>query len=245
MIDDKIGIYVSLDALFDTRLATLHALAPEQVPLIMGNGYFSRDYDEFEGVDVEAFNKAYQARDAKTIANSLVTDVPRMIKFFAEQTLKARVGTPLRMQPVARINVHPYKLPETALSAIIEGVRILTDNLIDIEIIDMPLSNLTPLHVKEKYASMIMYEYWEWLEIQSANKNLENTFCPEITLIAPAIVRSKKAWEEVKDVDVYSVIEEYSSMFIKLNLYPVSAFSVNIKRMVEAQGKEDGRQEEA
>ena len=244
-MEGKIGIYVSLDALFDTRLATIYKIAPDKVQEILATGYLQRNYDEFEGVDTEVYQRAYRERDAMTIANSVITDAPRMIKFFAEQTLKARVGTPFRMQPVVRINIHPYKLPEAAITSIIQGVRILTENLIDIEIIDIPLSELTPKHVKDNYATLVMYEYWEWLECHSENKNLATTFCPEITLIAPAIVRSKEAWNAVKDVDVYGAIEEYSSMFIKLNLYPVSAFSGNIQRKIETQEKENDRQGEA
>lgn len=227
-------IYVDLDSLFDTRLSTLYQLDSQCVEGLLKHGYFGRDYDEFEGVDVEAYQKAYRARDASTIHHSSITDVPRIILYFAEQTLKARASTPFVTQPRLHLNLYPYTLPDEAVKAIMDGLKIVTKGLIDIEIINRPLEDITPSYVKETYAMMVMYEYWEWLEIHAANKNFETTFCPEITLIGPAIVRSKEAWEKVKAVDIYPIIEQYSSMFIKLMLYPVTTFSVNIERMVKS-----------
>lgn len=232
MSDGLVRIYVDLDSLFDTRLATLHLLDPEKTLPLLRESYFKRDYDEFEGYDTEQYKNAWKTRDQETIRNSVVTDVPRLILFFAEKTLRARSSTPLVAQPLLHLNIHPYKLPESAINSIIHGVKLLTKGLIDIEVIDTPISQLTPKHIKERYTTMVMYEYWEWLEYHAQQKNFDNVFCPEITLIGPAIVRSKEAWEEVKVIDIYKVIEQYSSMFIKLTLYPVTTFSVNIERMV-------------
>lgn len=233
-MEDFSTIYVDLDSLFDTRLSTLYKLDSQRVAGLLKNGYFSRDYDEFDGYDVETYHKAYQQRDASTIHHSSVTDVPRIILYFAEQTLKARASTPFVKQPRLHLNIYPYVLPEEAIVAIVEGVKLVTKGLIDIEIIDTPLEQITPSYVKKTYAMLVMYEYWNWLEIHAANRNFESTFCPEITLIGPAIVRSKTAWEQVKTVDIYPIIEQYSSMFIKLTLYPVTTFCVNIERMVKA-----------
>lgn len=227
-------IYVDLDSLFDTRLSVLYTLDSQRVAELLKHGYFGRDYDEFDGIDTEVYKKAYKERNVATIHHSSITGIPAVILYFAEQTLKARASTPFIMQPRLHLNIYPYTLPDEAIAVIIEGVRIITKGLLDIEIIDRPLDQITPSYVKDTYAVMVMYEYWEWLEIHSLNKNFESAFCPEVTLIGPAIVRSKDAWEQVKGVDIYPIIEQYSSMFIKLMLYPVTTFCVDIERMAKS-----------
>ena len=47
----KQGIYISLDALLDTRLATLFQLNEEIMKQNLSNNYFNRQIDIFKGVD--------------------------------------------------------------------------------------------------------------------------------------------------------------------------------------------------
>lgn len=238
MTNDHISMYMDLDSLFDTRIATLYRLDVEKVMPAMMDGYFDRVFDEFSGYDPEVYAKAWKARDETTIENSAITGMVDAINFFAEKTLVARVGTPLRKQPKLELNIHPYVLSDACIDAIVLGLRAVTKNMIDIQIIDRPLSEITPEYVKSNYAIMVMYEYWEWLECHSENKNLLTTRCPNITLIGPAIVRSKEAWEEVKHNNVFDAIEQYSSVFIKLMLYPISSFCLNLSKRDEEAKKE-------
>lgn len=226
-------MYMDLDSLFDTRLATLYKLNPEKLMTAMHAGYFERTFDKFEGYDQEAYLEAWKNRDVNTIAQAGTTELIKAVNFFAEKTLLARVGTPLRKQPKLELNLHPYVLPEVAVSAIVLGLRAATKDLIDIQIIDRPLIQITPEYVKSNYAMMVMYEYWDWLEIHAENKNFLSVRCPNVALIGPAIVRSEEAWEEVKNSNVFEAIEQYSSVFIKLSLYPISSYCLNLERMAQ------------
>lgn len=234
-MDQKIAVYVGLDALFDTRLSTLYEVAADKVPEILRTSYFDRNYDEFEGVDVEVFNKAYENRGLHTLHNAMITRAAEMLMFFIDKTLKARASTPFVMQPLIHLNVYPYKLDEDVINLIIMGLRSLTKGMCDIEVIDRPLEEITPSYVKTTYAIMIMYDYWNWLERQSENKQLLSTNCADIALIGPAIVRSSSIFDEVKNEDPYQAIELYTSMFIKLQLYPISFFSVDLEKMKNMQ----------
>ncbi len=239
-MDQKIALYVGLDALFDTRLSTLYEIAPSAVPEILRTSYFDRNYDEFEGVDTEVFNKAYENRGIHTLRSVMITRAAEMLMFFIDKTLKARASTPFVMQPLIHLNIYPYKLSEDIINLITVGLHSLTKGMCDIEIIDKPLEEITPSYVKATYAIMIMYDYWNWLEKQSENKQLLTTSCVDIALIGPAIVRSKAIFEEVKNEEPYQAIELYTSMFIKLQLYPISFFSVNLEKMKNVQASQDG-----
>ena len=51
MTNDHISMYMDLDSLFDTRIATLYRLDVEKVMPAMMDGYFDRVFDEFSGYD--------------------------------------------------------------------------------------------------------------------------------------------------------------------------------------------------
>lgn len=94
----------------------------------------------------------------------------------------------------------------------------------------MPYAELTPGYVKSKYVFVVMYEYWKWLETHSENKLLADVQLPEVTMIGPAILKSKEAAEKLSGINPFKAVEQYTSLYIKLSLYPISKFSVDIKR---------------
>lgn len=225
------AIYVDLDSLFDTRLAVLHNLGIKGLDRVITSQYYDRTYDEFEGIETEIFKEAYEKRNLDTLVNALITPVARHLYQFGRQTLIALVASPYRRQPKVVVNIHPYVLSPESEHFIINGVRAVTKNIMDVELISVPLESLTPSYVKQNYVQMVMYAYWEWLECHAANGLLAETQCPEVTLIGPQLVKSKKAALELKGVDVFATIESYTSLFIKLTLSPVSLFCVDLDRL--------------
>ncbi len=224
-------IYADLDVLLDTRLATLYRLDPTKIHQVITGGYYSRLFDEFEGYDTDEFKKLYAERDLHTLKHAMVTEITDAINFFAQNTLKALLNTPFRRQPKLVVNVHPYKnINKETESLIITALSVLTKKQLDIEVIDMSYEELTPVYVKSNYIFVIMYEYWRWLEIHSVNRNLAETQLPSVTMIGPALIKSSEAAAMLKGIDPFRAIEQYSSLYIKLVLYPISKFSVDINR---------------
>jgi len=224
-------IYVDIDALFDTRAATLNTFGLEQARVAIASGYYDRLYDEFEGIDRASYLEAYQKRNVLTLKDAMVTPVARMIYLFAKQTLEALVASPYRRQPKVFLNVYPYQLEEETVRYIVAGLRAVTKNTIDVEVGYLTLEEITPRYVKQNYAVMVMYEYWNWLEVHAQNENLTQTQCPQVTLIGPRLVKSKEAAQKLSGQDVFTAIETYTGLFIKLQLYPVNVFCVDLNRL--------------
>lgn len=229
------SIYVDLDCLFDTRLATLATFSIEAVENAVANGYYSRLYDDFDGVDKAAFDEAYKKRSTQTLKNSLVTAVPEILKNFAKQTLVALVSTPFRRQPVAVVNTYPYRLSEEEVNLIIAGLSAATDKLLDIKVVHLAPEELTPSFIKANFVQVVMYSYWEWLDIHAENGNLTQVQCPNITLIGPAIVKDKDAAKALTGQDVFSALESYVGLFIKLTLFPINVYCVDLQRLKDRQ----------
>jgi hypothetical protein len=233
---EQASIYIELDALLDTRLATLFQMDPVQTQRVIQTGYFSRLYDEFEGFDGDAFKQAYGQRNLSTLKDAVATQAIDFINFFSAQTLKALVTSPFRRQPRAVINVYPYPLDDTVIPVLIQGVRAATKRMIDIEVVYLPLEEVTPHLLKSHYVVAVMYAYWEWLEAHALNRNLEKVQCPEITLIGPALLKSKDAAHQLKEIDPFKVVERYTEPYIKLRLYPAEKFSYDFRRHKQPPG---------
>lgn len=227
---EQIRIYCEIDALLDTRLATLYLLDPMKVPDVLKNGYYSRITDEFLGYDQTVYLEAYKNRDERTLAVAMMTEAIFFINYFAESTLKALASTPLRRQPELVLNLHPYKLDEEAKKLIIKAITHHTKGLIDVSLVNMPYADLTPSMLKSEFAAVVMYEYWNWLEVHSENKNLETTQLPSVKLIAPALIRNKEAISAMPNLHIFKVIEQHTKPFIDLTTYPISKFSVDLRR---------------
>lgn len=224
-------IYVDLDSLFDTRAAVMAQFGMDIVEKNITGDYYERVYDEFEDIDPEAWKEAYASRNSNTLREAMVTPVARILHMFGKQTIAALIGSPFRRQPKVVINTYPYKLGHASIEAIISGVKAVTKGVLDIEVITVPLDVLTPSYVKTNYVTMVMYSYWEWLEVHSLNRNLVDEQCPAVTLIGPRLVKSKEAALKLTGQDVFTAIETYAGLFIKLQLHPIDVFCVDIDRI--------------
>ena len=227
---ERASIYVELDTLLDTRLATLFQLDPVKTEQVIKEGYFTRFYDEFEGFETEVFRQAYAQRNLKTLKDAMATQAIDFINYFTAQTLKAVVTSPFRRQPRLVVNVYPYAMDDAVIPVLIQGIRAATKRLVDIEVVYLPMEAITPQLLKTQYVCAVMYAYWEWLEIHSLNRNLEKVQCPEIALIGPALLKSKEAAQQLKGVDPFVAVEQYTAPYIKLRLYPAEKFSYDFRK---------------
>lgn len=233
MSKETIGIYVDLDSLMDTRLAVLFDIDPLIAEKNLEQGFLSREYDEFVDIETSFFKERYSKRDKRILKKAVVTKIPEIILYFANQTIKAYNASPMSKIPKLVINTFPYSLMESEITNLILAMRAITKDRIDIQIVEKPPELITPNYFKNDFAFVVMYHYVEWLEIHSINQNLVKTQCPEITLLGPAMVKSKEALEELKGVKIYEAIETYTSPYFKLILYPTSYFSADIAKFMK------------
>lgn len=225
---ETIGMYTELDAILDTRIALLYQHYPKETIKLLNESYFSRIADDYAFLSADDFRALYQTRNNETLKHAMVTTAIAFINVFKTKTLMALVDSPYQRQPMVTINTFPYKIPESTLGALIAAIRKLTDDGIDIEIIHEPRENITPSFIKRKYAFMMLYDYWDWLEVHSLNENFKTTQIPAVTLFGPAIVKSSKVYRELSAINPFDAIEKFCSPMVKVSLCPVSKFSIDI-----------------
>lgn len=222
MSDDKIsGIYVELDALFDTRLACLAKYDDVTLAKALIN-YTDRKIDDFTGVEYSLFKRDYDNRTKLILKDAGITNTLFFINDFIKKTIKLNYATPHKLKPKVIVNTYPYLLSKDETSVIVDSVFLIGDQLADVEVVHMSYEELTPSYLNSQISIMLVYEYYKWLEAQSLNNNLRKTSCPEVTMISPKIY-FKPNTDNV-DGDPFAAMEELARPFINLKLMPIGLF---------------------
>lgn len=163
------GFYMALDAALDTREGTIKRLHPDIMPSLVQSKYHKRKGDFFEGVDEKAYKELYAKRDIDTLMQSTVTNIfqflyPQVLDHMKE-TLASEV--PNHQKPMLDLNVWPYELTieeKAMLRSLVYGKM---RGIIGVNVIDVPLKDLTPAKCSENYLMMVMYDYHDYLNAHS------------------------------------------------------------------------------
>jgi len=231
------SILVELDALLDTRAATLFRLNPEHLGEALGKNYYTRTVDKFPNVDQNEFNDLYQKRNKETLKQSLITDIGRLLDEFCKNILDNTIKTPFHYSPKVILNIYPYELEESEINVLIAGVVSITNRLTEVEVVNLSYEQLTPAYVKSKLSVLVLYDYWRWLEIHSVNGAFKKVACPEVALIGPRISFKEDLTNLKLETDPFDAAIEIAKPFIALSLIDVSHFCLSIKYLVKEENK--------
>jgi len=234
------SVYVDLDAILDTRFATLKRLDEERgfkYSCVDEEYYRSRFEDSFEGLSKEVFYEAYAKRDKKTLAMSDATFVMDYLFEFVFTTLHESIDLNNTIEPRIYINYYPYVLEEDELESIRDAVYNFLKAKPEIVMIRLDDEELTTKFVREKIGTMLRYEYASWLEAQANNKNILRIPMVTTDLLVPAIYFKERVPREVledmkinQNSDPFKEIEKSFVYFIQMEFMSVNLFNAKILR---------------
>lgn len=231
---DHSTFYITLDSLLDTRFGVLtQLLTPTQLNDVILNGYFTRDVDEFFGVDVKKFKEAYANRGKGTLKVSILSNIYKNLLYFINNTLLARVSTPYITRPIVHVSTYPYRLTDSEQKIILTALASLLEEKADIRINDLSPLSITPDYAKKEFVAMYMYDYNLWLDHCAENKTFEKAQCPEVYLLGPKLFVSSEAKKEIGKTDAFSAIEDFTAPFVRTTLLDASDFSVTFSRLTQ------------
>lgn len=234
MSQNKQIVYVELDALLDTRLATVAKIDSDAaVTLVTGEEYFERQIDDFEaltGIDVQTFREAYKARDIVTLQASRRTQAPQLLHELITKLEMAESTTPYVEGLEVEVNVWPYELDNDEVDVLISAVMAFSGVETLVRAVRIQPADLTPKLIKDYYSGMIMYNFREWFELQLRNFNAVKI--PDLPILAPAIwyekipVPDDYLSEGVKpNINPFRLCEVGLYDVFQLNLLPAEVFS--------------------
>ena len=229
-MNNKQSVFLAeLDCVLDTRLGALLYHEPDKVAQLLANGYHKRLKDEFPGFDMSLFHETYSKRDARVLMNAMATPMLGMLNDFVTKTLKQTLRTPFHKNPKIELNIHPYKIDDELVSAMVRCVAAATGGLCDVEAVDYSPAQLNPLFVKERYDVMAMYDHHLWYKEHMENGLWSKYTCPNVTVFAPMMVKNhdvevtQQLYDNIAD-ETEVIVNELRPLF-QLQPLPVGFFS--------------------
>jgi len=164
-------ILTSLDTLFDTRLACLELINPvARSVLVQKPDYWLREHTDWSTltdglVSNEQFDQAYAKRDNEVRWGSVMTGIwPVILKVLTDYDLTLLES--LQDQEITlEVNIWPYVLEEDEALGIEEHLKRLLGNELVILFTSIPLEELTPSFITERYSLAILFEFHEWIKL--------------------------------------------------------------------------------
>jgi len=231
------GVYVDLDVLYDTRIATVARLMGDDIAVaVLSAGYHSRLNDDFVGVDMAAYKRLYEARDIETLHRAWITNAVPLLKEIIGELTKQAITRPYHNGTRLVINTHPYSLTPEEISALKESITTWIGDYSELDLVHVTETiciskqELTPSYCSENFSAMLMYEYDDWFGMHV--DGFMKCPIPGITLYAPALYTVETPTEEqlkqaFRDFNhPFLAIEARASGFIKLDLLQVETFSI-------------------
>lgn len=238
------NIYIELDCLLDTRIATIHTLNPDAALEVLEKGFTKRTKDNItpytDKVKQEDFKKAYEKRTADLLVDSrptqyffLLKDIISGIK--KQQNMRFDIG-----DINVFVNIYPYELSDEEK---IEMQAALSEHFrADVTCISLPNYAITLEKIKaEDWVLLAIYDGRSWVERITNAMAEDKSFNPEtvtriprVTLTFPALLRDdvedpKKENLTTPDGQVLDVFESIRLMFVEIiaiDFLPANMFSL-------------------
>lgn len=165
----KQRILIELDAILDTRLATIALMDPLIARDMVNNEkYYKRVSDEFNlidpRIDNEAYKEAYRKRDVTTLMGSRPTGMVLLIaEHIRDMERRLNQGTPDITSLAVDVNLYPYVLQDDEIEALIASVKKVCNIMVNVEHVFIPHEKLTTLLIKNsQWANIYYYNFMEW-----------------------------------------------------------------------------------
>lgn len=229
----KVGVYTSLDILFDTRLGTLHQILPDLMDKALSEGYLDRQVDEFLPITQEKFRFLYANRDLQTLEQSFPTLAVSNIREMCLKLVGQKIGSPYSSGAKLFINVFPYTPSETYLGTLLKTIVDHLGGFVDVEFINMNDEALTPQFCKGSFEAMFMYDASVWLDTHAKNGNFKSCKIPNIMLYIPSIYFGARpdaeTIEKFKAINMspFRRFEIECSPFIAINVLDTEVFCID------------------
>jgi hypothetical protein len=183
--EGQVDIYISLDELLDTRAGTLHLIDPVVAEQIINADYQTRHSDTFDGIDRKQFKELYAARDGETLRVSCMSNAYKLVRKLAETAAIQLAERPYYKGCKIVVNCYPYEIAPEILEEMVQAMYVWFGTELPIQLVNYPLSELTPAKCKKEFGVIVMYNPQDWFNMHMAA--LARTPMPEVIMLSAKI----------------------------------------------------------
>ena len=237
----KSVVFVELDALLDTRLATLASLDPEAAKMVTTTIQFHRykhrlvdDYSLIsnQAVDNAAFWQQYQQRAQLELhKQSMMTEVIVLLQDIVVGNAKANLDDPQAEKEFELvIGYGPYSFSYEEKAVLKEVIQEHMPLSITVRVEPLLWRDLHPAYTNKEFSAVILYHFDSWIGV--FRDLLKDHPQPTVTFFAPAIyakeILPKQDWPEYngKKISPFAALEYVLSEWITLAMLPPKTFSL-------------------
>lgn len=221
-------LYMDLDSLYDTRMATLKIIDPKLALWAVEHGYTERVKDSFEPyMDRATFADLYARRDYDWLKQANLTRCIEIVANFLDEAAVRVEQTPFTSPIEIEINTWPYVLTKDEAQLLVGPVTKLCDGISKLTLINYSPQMLTPMYAKSKYSLMVMYtSYRDWLDMHLGNGNFSKTQIATVSLIVPELRLEDSTEEQVQEAirqigDPFRALENFLAPVVDINFAPI------------------------
>lgn len=225
----RVRVFTELDAILDTRYGLLRKHYPKVVEQMPLQAYTHRLIDEFPGVPYHEFKQRYDARGDDALEHAVVTNAAVIIRNVVQGAYRDSIDLPITGKPIVTVNLHPYKFTESEREILLTNLRVNYGPYADVSLVDLALSEITPMYLRGNIQYMVLYNMSEWLGHH--NGALEKTRVPGRPIMCPALFQGQiRTVEEMtiegQSVDIFEVTSKAMACILTVDFVEVEAFSV-------------------
>lgn len=226
-------IYIDIQSLLEIRQSTLiHLLGRERaVDLIHTRGYYMRDVEDFEGVDMALYQQAVK-NPAIALKHATVT--------YLINTLINRLGYMDKLSSFKNeesptelvVNIFPYSLPEKAVETLRNAIFVKLGIPVLISMVNHSPEVWSPSFIKNSgVVYFYCYDPTEWMGLYG--DQLSGGMLRDVQMFFPTIGKVKLDKGELKQVqkagfkDIFSYTEFLLSPYTRVQFLP-SVFYSNL-----------------
>lgn len=235
------AVYVSLDSLLDSRLGTLALNWPDVFrKCVRDESYQMRVEDDFTkwgGPNREEFAEAYAKRDLDTLASSIVTAVPGLVKNLMQIQERDFEETPYFSSIGLDVNIWPYEMDDFDINQLKMIARVFSGINVEPNIIRRSIKDLTPTYITGRYRVLIMYDFRDWLQSQIPMRAM---LMHRVTVMAPWMLYADPMTPEQlseaglrPDADQRLMRETALREYMNLEHWPTAFFSMLREDLIE------------
>lgn len=240
-------IYVAIDCLMDMRLGAL-TLLDDKVAFEIStkDQYYLREEDLFSSplrgvLSKEILNKLLKQKADLILRNSLRTKMHRFVHDLALTLKEQSRCTPYHTDMAIEVNVYPCTLTQLEGEALLEMLRITIGENFSISLVTKSESELTYRYVKENYRCMVMYNYYDWMNLynQDIKKSPLKDTCFYIPKLYFGTPPTKEQLEELSkhNTNPFSFMEEAMKPLAPIQFLPIALYCADIPMNKEIYSK--------
>lgn len=236
----KQKILIELDALLDTRIATVSRLNPEAALELLSSEYRERPCDDLgrltKLITTEQYEEAYRKRDRETLIHARPTLMPFVLNEIVSRLEQDMFTTGARAESTEiEVNIYPYELNEQEREAIATAVMARAGLVTPVRTVSYPPFHLSPRTINtDEYSALIIYNLQEWVDGALRVALDFRDCCPTVTLMAPALLNRLAEKLEPADlvdkdgqlIDPFRLHSQLLAPIIGLDFMPVEFFSL-------------------